>query len=1014
MYEPSAGSLLCSAPLMTRRGSWTSRFAFVSLLAGIFAACEVPEYRFTDEEPHCRNGLLDFELGETGIDCAGVCRPCGDGEPCREDEDCLGGQCLDELCLGEACGNGELDPDEIAVDCGGNCAPCETGSPCVAPEGCVSGVCTDSICQPPSCSDAVTNGAETGKDCGGGDCDPCRGGERCTSGDDCMSGICTEGYVCTSACPAGFAECDLDYEVQCETNPNTDANHCGECGNACALAHATALCNLGQCAIDQCEAPYENCDADQDTGCETNVTADPAHCGACGKECPDVNGTPDCVNSKCRIDCDEGFDNCDDAVANGCETKSSFDTQNCGRCKYVCERGEDDEEPWCKAGECGSTACPEGRGDCDGDGDCDYDLTSDPDSCNTCGTPCVVANGTPSCTDRVCGIEKCDDGYDNCDAGDEDGGYANGCETNTDDDVNNCGGCGIVCEIENATAKCQNGRCVVDTCERPYANCDDDRTDCETNTDTSRANCGTCGIDCNDDEVLANATGQCSAGVCKVLECDDGYADCTSANGCETQLASSEANCGMCGIECVDRGGTNTCSLGSCQLTCSGTYLDCDDNVPNGCEVDGDSDPAHCGSCNVACLTPEGTRSNVCTGGVCFPTCEGAFQSCDGKPENGCETDTATDPDNCDVCGTRCLSPNGTLANPCDGGSCKPQCAPTHGNCDGQPTNGCEEVFASNPDHCGQCNRKCQSGGTTHASSSSCNADGKCEPECEEHYAACAEPWRGCTTDLRSAQNCGACGAACGATTQNCVVLADGYRCQAAVTLASDVEGQATGTQLTLSHTAQAGTNRLLLVGIVADSRGGTLATNRPTSVTYGGTPMLQAFERDGGSAFFSPDLYFYYLTEEGGFAASSSPVTIAITSTARDGAVVFANALQFNGARQGAPAAERGAANGGASTLAAALPITVPGSRVYSMTGWYWDAPGPTAAVSNADASVMSTYSSPLVTAGDLRMRASGVFITAGNASLLPAGTTTVTWSYLDGPQATQSSVVIQPAVAE
>ncbi|MCA9524178.1 MAG: hypothetical protein KC609_24590 [Myxococcales bacterium] len=39
------------------------------------------------------------------------------------------------------------------------------------------------------------------------------------------------------------------------------------------------------------------------------------------------------------------------------------------------------------------------------------DLTSDPDNCGICHKKCQFDNSTPNCVDKVCGIEKCDDGW---------------------------------------------------------------------------------------------------------------------------------------------------------------------------------------------------------------------------------------------------------------------------------------------------------------------------------------------------------------------------------------------------------------------------------------------------------------------------------------------------------------------------------------------------------------------------------------------------------------------------
>jgi hypothetical protein len=66
------------------------------------------------------------------------------------------------------------------------------------------------------------------------------------------------------------------------------------------------------------------------------------------------------------------------------------------------------------------------------------------------------------------------------------------------------------------------------------------------------------------------------------------------------------------------------------------------------------ADPAHCGSCDNACLPIE-----VCSAGSCAIECEAPLVQCDGQ----C-FDLTTDPDHCGACGTRCTS------GICEDGSC--------------------------------------------------------------------------------------------------------------------------------------------------------------------------------------------------------------------------------------------------------------------------------------------------------------------------------------------------------
>jgi hypothetical protein len=60
----------------------------------------------------------------------------------------------------------------------------------------------------------------------------------------------------------------------------------------------------------------------------------------------------------------------------------------------------------------------------------------------------------------------------------------------------------------------------------------------------------------------ANATATCSTGTCQIAMCNDGYGNCdgNDANGCETDLRTSNMHCGMCGRSCRD----SCCSSGRC------------------------------------------------------------------------------------------------------------------------------------------------------------------------------------------------------------------------------------------------------------------------------------------------------------------------------------------------------------------------------------------------------------------------------------------------------------------
>jgi hypothetical protein len=84
---------------------------------------------------------------------------------------------------------------------------------------------------------------------------------------------------------------------------------------------------------------------------------------------------------------------------------------------------------------------------------CEVDVRSNVDNCGGCGLVCNTEHGTPSCKAGTCSI-TCASGYGNCD-----GLAANGCETETNSNVQHCGGCNVPCE-----GKCIGGECITTPC----------------------------------------------------------------------------------------------------------------------------------------------------------------------------------------------------------------------------------------------------------------------------------------------------------------------------------------------------------------------------------------------------------------------------------------------------------------------------------------------------------------------------------------------------------------------
>lgn len=109
----------------------------------------------------------------------------------------------------------------------------------------------------------------------------------------------------------------------------------------------------------------------------------------------------------------------------------------------------------------------------------------------------------------------------------------------------------VPCTLAHAVEVCDlSGECAVGTCQPGYQNCDlVAKNGCEVNLDSSYDDCGHCGTSCADDlrDMPHAQSAQCESQRCVVETCQDGFADCDGAatNGCERALKA--ADCGRCG-----------------------------------------------------------------------------------------------------------------------------------------------------------------------------------------------------------------------------------------------------------------------------------------------------------------------------------------------------------------------------------------------------------------------------------------------------------------------------------
>jgi N-acetylneuraminic acid mutarotase len=111
-------------------------------------------------------------------------------------------------------------------------------------------------------------------------------------------------------------------------------------------------------------------------------------------------------------------------------------------------------------------------------------------------------NASSVCAQSLCGLGTCNTGFANCDQE-----STTGCEIDTRSDVNNCAGCGNVCQLPHASSRCEASTCEVEGCDAGYGNCDLlSPNGCESELAADAMNCGACGKTCWSGQYCAAAT----------------------------------------------------------------------------------------------------------------------------------------------------------------------------------------------------------------------------------------------------------------------------------------------------------------------------------------------------------------------------------------------------------------------------------------------------------------------------------------------------------------------------
>jgi hypothetical protein len=271
-------------------------------------ACGDVCVRLASSAEHC--GACDVACDADSVCDRARCRPASEG--CSERLLLCGSDCVDARGDREHCGS-----------CDSSCprdAKCEAGA-CECP-----GALT-------ACGDACVDTSTDAQHCGS--CDL-----RCFDSQICQAGGC--------ACAAGTDLCArvtlsvADNTVtgaasdQACVNLQSDAQHCGSCGNVCTGGQ---VCAQGSCA---CPTGQTFC-SDRCVDLASNLQ----NCGVCGNAC---TGGQVCDSGTCA--CPAGQTLCDGEC-----TDTQTDSAHCGSCTVKCGLGQGCGSGTCQSGAPGEDGC---------------------------------------------------------------------------------------------------------------------------------------------------------------------------------------------------------------------------------------------------------------------------------------------------------------------------------------------------------------------------------------------------------------------------------------------------------------------------------------------------------------------------------------------------------------------------------------------------------------------------------------------------------------------------------
>ena len=240
------------------------------------------------------------------------------------------------------CGNGALEPGEGCDDGPANAV----GAAC-KPD-CFPNICGDGVLGPGElCDDGNTRDDDTCNNNCGSNC----GNDVVNAGEACDDGNQIEDDACTSRClppTCGDGLLQESFGEECDDGP--DNGYTAAC---------TGVCKQARCG-DGFVGPIEQCDpgdnqetADCDFDCRTPICGDDKVNEAALEDCEGPGPFAKAMCLSCQFACDPGFGDCthddvdDKGNDLGCETDLSSTAAHCGQCGKPCPEGQA-----CVAGGC--------------------------------------------------------------------------------------------------------------------------------------------------------------------------------------------------------------------------------------------------------------------------------------------------------------------------------------------------------------------------------------------------------------------------------------------------------------------------------------------------------------------------------------------------------------------------------------------------------------------------------------------------------------------------------------